>query len=223
MRRRKPNKHRPVLAALLAVASAVTLAPGSAGAAPVASLPAGETAFSSTAADPRLGGRLYSATSPFNQVIPSTAQVDPRSADYVKLLNRSKQEKGFGMALREWSVPAYFTRQGTPRHDVRITGFDEVRRVMRGMPIPDNAKPDPQEDAHLSVIDPATRCEYDLWGAKKTATGWTATWANVTSTADNGVYPNGLSTRATGFAPLAGMIWPAELRAGRIDHALVFA
>ncbi|WP_177319912.1 hypothetical protein [Actinoplanes philippinensis] len=173
--------------------------------------------------DPRLGGRLYSATSPFNQAIPTNAQVDPRSADYVKLLNRSRQEKGFVVALREWSVPAYFARQGTPRHDVRITGFDEVRRIMRGVPIPDNARPDPAEDAHLSVIDPVTRCGYDLYGAKKTVLGWTAKWANVTSTADSGIYPSGLSTRATGFAPLAGMIWPAELRAGRIDHALVFA
>ncbi|WP_433793560.1 hypothetical protein [Actinoplanes sp. CA-252034] len=173
--------------------------------------------------DPRFGGRLYSATSPFNQAIPANPQLDPRSADYVRLLNRSKKEKGFVLALSEWTVPAYFAKQTTARHDVQIEGFDEVRRTMRGVPIPDNARPDPAEDAHLTVIDPATRCGYDLIGAKKTAAGWTAKWANVTSTADSGIYPFGMSTRATGFAPLAGMIWPAELRSGRIDHALVFA
>ncbi|BEL09724.1 hypothetical protein Q0Z83_079150 [Actinoplanes sichuanensis] len=173
--------------------------------------------------DPRIGGRLYSADSPFNQAIPADPQLDPKSAEYVKLLGRSKKEKGFVLALKEWTVPAYFAKPATKRSDVRITGFDEVRRIMRGVPIPDNARPDPAEDAHLSVIDPATRCGYDLYGAEKTATGWTAKWANVTSTADSGIYPSGLSTRATGFAPLAGMIWPAELRNGRIDHALVFA
>ncbi len=174
-------------------------------------------------ADPRVGGRLYSSASPFNQAIPANPQLDPRSADYVRLLERSKNEKGFNMALSEWTVPAYFAQQNTTRHDVRIAGFDEVRRVMRGVPIPGNARPDPAEDGHLTVIDPVTRCEYDFWGASKTSAGWTAKWGNVTSTADSAIYPYGLSSRATGFAPLAGMIWPTELRNGRIDHALVFA
>jgi len=141
----------------------------------------------------------------------------------VKLLNRSKQEKGFVMALSEWSVPAYFARADTPRHNVWIEGFDDVPRVMRDVPIPEDARPDPADDGHLTVVDPATNCEYDLITAVKVADGWTAKWANVTSTADNGVYPFSMSTRASGFAPLAGMIWPAELRKGRIDHALVFA
>jgi hypothetical protein len=173
--------------------------------------------------DPRIGGRLYSATSPFNQPIPANPVLDAKSAAYVQLLTRSKKEKGFSLALSEWSVPAYFTEAGTTRHNVTIEGFDDVRRIMRDVPIPDNARPDPAEDAHLTIIDPATRCEYDLYQAAKTPTGWTAKWANVNSTDDNGIYPTGLSTRATGFAPLAGMIWPAELRNRRIEHALVFA
>lgn len=184
--------------------------------------------------DPRTGGRLYAPTSPFNEAIPADPQIDPRSADYVELLKRSKKERDFVLSVTEWTVPAYFAQRETKRHDVRIAGqppgahYDrsfahDVRRVMRGVPIPDGARPDPMEDAHLSVIDPATGCEYDLYGAKHTSDGWTALWANVTSTTGSGIYPRGLSTRATGFAPLAGMIWPAELRRGRIDHALVFA
>ncbi|BEL09725.1 hypothetical protein Q0Z83_079160 [Actinoplanes sichuanensis] len=222
MRRRKLRKYGPVLAALLAMTSAVTMVPRTADAAAGAGA-AGVTDFQSAAADPRIGGRLYSATSPFNQAIPANPQLDPKSAEYVKLMNRSKKEKGFVLALDEWTVPAYFAKPATKRSDVRIIGFDEVRRVMRGVPIPDNARPDPADDGHLTVIDPATRCEYDLYDAEKTATGWTAKWANVTSTSDTGIYPYGLSSRATGFAPLAGMIWPSELRNGRIDHALVFA
>ncbi|MGW4948422.1 hypothetical protein ACWEOZ_43310, partial [Actinoplanes sp. NPDC004185] len=31
--------------------------------------------------DPRVGGRLFAATSPFNQVIPVNPQLDPKSAD----------------------------------------------------------------------------------------------------------------------------------------------
>jgi hypothetical protein len=222
LRQRKLHRHSPVLAGLLAVASTVTMVPRSADAAD-AGAAAGDMQFQSAAADPRIGGRLYSAASPFNQAIPANPTLDPKSAAYVQLLTRSKNEKAFVMALGEWSVPTYFVRQDTKRQDVQVEGFDGLRRIMRGVPIPDNAKPDPADDAHMTVIDPATRCEYDLIGAKKTAAGWTSKWANVNSTADNGIYPSGMSTRATGFAPLAGMIWPAELRSGRIDHALVFA
>jgi hypothetical protein len=186
------------------------------------------------AADPRLGGRLFAATSPFNQPIPANPALDPNSAAYVNLLNKSKAEHGFDLAVKEWTVPAYFAQADTPRHDIAISGqppgahYDRAYvpnrpEVMHGVPIPADARPDPMEDAHMSVIDPATHCEYDLYGAEHTAAGWTAKWANVTTTTDSGIYPYGLSTRGTGFSALAGMIWPAELRAGHIDHALVFA
>lgn len=184
--------------------------------------------------DPRSGGRLYAPTSLFNQVVPVDPEIDPRSGDYLQLLERSKNEKGFVLSVEEWTVPAYFTEPGSTRHDVTISGqppgahYDphfvhDVRRVMRGVPVPDTARPDPQEDAHMVVIDRASGCEYDFYGAARTPQGWMAKWASVTSTTGSGIYPRGLSTRATGFAPLAGMIWPAELRRGRIDHALVFA
>jgi hypothetical protein len=227
LRRRKLHNCRPVLAALLAAASAVTLVPGDASA-------AAGSATAAAGADPRVGGRLFAATSPFNEVIPASPQLDPRSADYVRLLSRSKTEKGFVLSVKEWTVPAYFAQPDTARQDVQIAGeppgahYDrnfvhDVRRIMHDVPIPDNALPDPMEDAHLSVIDPATHCEYDLYGAERTASGWTAKWANVDSTPESGIYPFGLSTRGTGFSPLAGMIWPAELRNGHINHALVFA
>jgi len=186
------------------------------------------------ALDPRTGARLYDAASPFNQVIAVNPELDPRSAGFVRLLGRSKNEKGFVLSVDEWTVPTYFAQPDTARQDVRISGqppgahydrafIHDVARIMRAVPIPAGARPDPMEDAHLTVIDPGTRCEYDLYGAARTTNGWTAKWANVTSTAATGIYPSGLSTRGTGFAPLAGTIWPAELRNGRIDHALVFA
>ncbi|MGW4946777.1 hypothetical protein ACWEOZ_34915, partial [Actinoplanes sp. NPDC004185] len=70
----KLHKHRPVLAALLAMASAVTMVPRDAAAAV-------NGAVVVNAADPRVGGRLFAATSPFNQVIPVNPQLDPKSAD----------------------------------------------------------------------------------------------------------------------------------------------
>src|SRR3712207_8502377 len=39
----------------------------------------------------------------------------------------------------------------------------------------------------------------------------------------SGVDPSGSSARASGFGLLAGLVFPEELRRGRIEHALVFA
>jgi len=39
----------------------------------------------------------------------------------------------------------------------------------------------------------------------------------------NGIYPGGVNDKASGFPFLAGVIWPDELAAGRIDHTLVFS
>jgi hypothetical protein len=88
------------------------------------------------------------------------------------------------------------------------------------VPIPRGARPDSELDAHMTVIDRSTGCEYDFYAAHKGPDGWQALWANSTRTGGTGVYPYGLSSKASGFAGGAGLVWPEELRAGRIDHAL---
>lgn len=95
--------------------------------------------------------------------------------------------------------------------------------VIENVPIPNGAEPDPELDSHLTVIDRSSGCEYDLYGAYRSSAGWRAAWGNSIRTDSDGIYPEGLSSRASGFAGAAGLIRPEELRAGRIDHALVMA
>ncbi len=45
-------------------------------------------------------------------------------------------------------------------------------------------------------------------------------WGNSTRLDGTGIYPHGLSSKASGFAGAAGLIFPEELQSGRIDHAL---
>jgi hypothetical protein len=73
------------------------------------------------------------------------------------------------------------------------------------------------------ILDRSKGCEYDLWRARRQGQGWSASWANSVLTGGTGVYPRGLSARGSGFALLAGVIWPDELARGRIDHALIFS
>jgi hypothetical protein len=188
--------------------------------------------------------RLYSSSSPFNQPIPRHPAVSPDSEDMVQGLLTAEQEKGFVLTVGKWTVPAYFAGATTPRAAVELgdappqwgvpfgyqglpPGWSDSlsRRVpglMKEVPIPRDARPDPSLDAHLTVIDREENCEYDLYGAHRSADGWHAVWANSTRLDGSGVYPFGMGTKASGFAGVAGLVWPSELSAGRIDHALFF-
>ena len=332
----------------------------------------------SMTASARAAAPLYSTASPFNQPIAAAPAIDPESSQMVGSLVEARNLKGFPIAVREWTIPAYEATATTPRYDVPITGrppgwrwdgaWTPTYNTMMSVPIPDEAKPDSADDGHMSVLDPASGCEYDFYaatdnltptilrpngditntwtktgattawqaldenvssptaattvdyiqsaavagrvaevalknpaaGTKSTAgkawfyagtaatrlkvdavsqgtvratttltagkalgwyslavptttqaslddlrlrftaldaavasvraayyaptplKSWSASWGNTIRMDGDGVYGDGTSTRASGFG-LAGMIWPEELRAGSIDHALVFA
>jgi hypothetical protein len=192
-----------------------------------------------------LGIAPYSVASPFNQPIGPGPAIAAASPAMVRTLTRAEAQKGFVLSVNEWTVPAYFADPATPLSTVTLGGGPPswglpanypayppgagegtlpptLPQQLRGVPIPEGASPDPSADAHMTIVDPLTDCEFDLYGAYRTATGWHATWANSTRLDGTGVYPYGMGTKAAGFAGLAGLIWPQELRAGHIGHALLF-
>lgn len=212
----------------------------------VADAVAADTPGTDPSFDPLSGGRLYAADSPFNKPIPNDPAIAPDSAQMTQSLLRAQAAKGFVVASEEWTVPAYFADSSTPRRGVSLGGGPpawglaesfppyppgasegglprSMPEQMLEVPIPAGARPDPALDAHMTIVDQAAGCEYDLYGAYETADGWRATWANSTRLDGSGVYARGMGTKASGFAGLAGLIWPQELRSGHIDHALFFA
>jgi len=166
------------------------------------------------------GPPLYAATSPFNSPIRTDPAVDPNSAAYVAGL---KEVGGFTVALRGWTVPVYEAGNDTPRVDVALTESWAAADWLLNVPIPPTAAPDPEDDGHMTVLDRARGCEYDFYEAQKVGGLWSAGWANTILTAGAGVYPYAYSTRGSGFSNLAGLIWPEELGAGEIRHALMFS
>jgi len=75
----------------------------------------------------------------------------------------------------------------------------------------------------MTVLDPKRGCEYDFWEAQKENGQWSAAWGNALPSGGSGVYARAYSARGSGFANLAGLIWPQELRARKIRHALMFS
>ena len=85
---------------------------------------------------------------------------------------------------------------GWPRAPALSAGLERGRPAasrcrtrLEGVPIPAGALPDPALDAHMTIIDRAANCEYDLYGAYMAANGWHAIWANSTRLDGSGVYP----------------------------------
>ncbi len=168
-----------------------------------------------------LDNRIFSESSPFNIKIPENVAIDSFSESYVNAITDSFTDM-LVVALGNWSVPIFFADSSTTSYDVNITdpnwGF-----IMDGVPIPDNAAPDPEEDGHMCIIDNSSGIEYDFWQAEKQGNTWSASWGNNISIYSTGTYPWGAGARASGFALTAGLILPKEFEQGIIDHALVFS
>ena len=169
---------------------------------------------------------LYSRDSPWNQPIPENPPIDPDSSRYVEAI-----EGHFGSRTDKYTFPVYRVDSDTPGIGVRISGFwsdvsdggnkIEVRRKTHvSLPIPAGAIPAKGKDSHLVLWDSATGDEWGLWHVRRTRKGWEAENGYHYNTRWNAVPPKGFISRGAGIPYLAGLIFPHELRAGAIEHAI---
>lgn len=186
---------------------------------------------------------LYSSDSPLNTPIPADPEIDPNSDEYVGLLQEVVTAGGFAIEVKQYSTTVYFADASTPKVNVYMpcgpawAGVDSLK----GVPIPAFAEPtqdtdgadapipvgqcgeDSSQDNQMAIVDLTTRCEYDFIRIRKESGKWVADWGNSISMNGNGIYEFGFSGRGAGFTQLAGEIWPDELQAGQINHALIFS
>ncbi|HZG90791.1 MAG TPA: hypothetical protein VEZ42_11310 [Pseudonocardia sp.] len=180
-----------------------------------------------TAGQPSAGPPLPAAVDFFHHEgsvwrtrVPADAPVDERSDAYVAGLAGPEPV----IAIRNFTAPVFVADAGTPRYRIAPSAsYATPEATLSRVPVPRNARADPADDGHLAVLDTSTDCVFEMYRARPAGDGWAAEWVNATPADGEGIYPDGLATRASGFSIAAGLIWPEELRAGRIDHALVFA
>lgn len=165
---------------------------------------------------------FYSSDSPWNLPIPYGAEVDPNSGVMIDLLvEDARTGNPPELSTREWTYTVYVADENTPRYQVELTAGWSQYSALLDVPIPDGALPDPEEDRHMVIIDLTTGFEYDFWQARQNDDGsWEASWVSRILLDSDGVYPYGMGARGSGFASLAGLIWPEEFKQGHIDHAL---
>jgi tetratricopeptide (TPR) repeat protein len=202
-------------------------------------------------ADAKAPRRFFADDSFWNQPIPADAKIDPRTERWIQLLESEPTSRGFIMNSQEWTIPVYEVDETTPVHPigrVTITPAEKIRwhtdRDTFGhgpgfgaVPLPPQAVPDAQFDAHLAVVDWKRNLVWDMWalsrnpdGSWRSATGmvYAADGPGVFSTAELGVQ-DGESvhfygpSRAAGVPAVAGLIRYDEVAAGEIRHKVAAA
>lgn len=197
--------------------------------------------------------RFFSDDSFWNQPLPENPEIDPRSDDWIELLKLEPSIDHFDFNNTEWTIPVYGADSKTPVYDIKPRKLDEKEKLYRlsdrdyygfgegfgkDVPIPDQANPDPEKDAHFAVVDWERKLAWDMWGAKKMEDG---SWASFTGMKyrldgdgifhqqsyegifdDESIHFHGPS-RAAGVPAIAGLIMHDEVLAGKIRHKLAFA
>jgi hypothetical protein len=170
-----------------------------------------------------IGGpmRLYSASSPFNTPIASAPKVAANSAAMIgKSLLPYVNSANFANS-DDWGIPIVQAKGSDPLRKIGVFdwgyGADVDQPAVR---VPDGAAATKGSDHHLVVLDGDR--ELDMWVAEQQSDGsWMSGCRAVTAAQGNGI-AGALAGNAAGFALAAGVIRPEEIKAGRIDHALVF-
>ena len=116
-----------------------------------------------------------------------------------------------------WSYAWVYGRAGDPHYTVAQTKYPGP--LDASIPIPAGAKPSPDGDGHLTIFDVEHGRVHDLWQAVWDGSKWSCS-AGVSYPA--GGAPAGNGSIAAGWPPLATGLWPEEIQAGQIDHALCF-
>ena len=194
--------------------------------------------------------RFFSENSFWNQPIPDDAEVDPRSDRWIKMLEQEPSGENFGISFKKWTIPVYEVNENTPMYHVDFHYLTEEEKKIwitviehdrfghgpgfNPVPIPENALPDTQDDAHMAIVDRKRMVAWDMWGMKKRDDG---TWESKTGMFyrldGDGVF-NGYELgyrdkesvhfhgpgRAAGVPVLAGLIMYDEVMAGEIKHKL---
>lgn len=184
---------------------------------------------------------LFSADSVWNEPLPAEAKLDPSSERLVSgLVREVEREEGVGngpwITASTCSTPIYIvpSRQRTVR--VRLSKPREawragLARVFRRVPLPAGAEPGDCSDAHLTVWQPSRDRLWEFFKLRRGDRGWEADWGGALRRVSRS--PGFYSARswpgrsnfswgatATSLPVAAGVMRLAELRRGRIDHAL---
>jgi hypothetical protein len=168
--------------------------------------------------------RPYSDSSPWNTPIGPNPELDP---DSNAIIAHSIAPFGGGANLSttaKWGLGLAYANPSSRLHRIGcdLYGCDES---VSGR-IPSYATPNTGSDGKLTVVEPTSGAELDMWRGvyHSDADRWSASWRGVTDVGGwgfmctPGEHCNG--PNAAGNTGLSGVVRPEEIAQGHIDHAL---
>ncbi len=170
---------------------------------------------------PRIAGcPLFPPDNPWRRVI-SAAPLNPRSAAWVASIGSGRfLHPDFG-SDPSYGIPYSVVPASQAKVPIRFTAYGDESDP-GPYPIPPGARIEAGGDAHVLVASGDCHL-YELYGAARSGTGWTAASGAVFDLRSNALRPAGwTSADAAGLPILPGLVRRDEVQAGHIDHALRF-
>ncbi len=172
----------------------------------------GRTVVAGTAARP------FAGDSAWNTPIPADARLDPQSSA-IRRAVLANPSLVMNVETYSFGIPFYTATPSTPR--VRLHGrADHGQRV----PIDPAWRPNTGGDHKMNVIDPVSKRIYELQGydAATRSAYWMVVRNYAKSHGDGRSSGGRRGPTGAGISQAAGTIRIADIRRGRIDHALAF-
>lgn len=196
------------------------------------------TAKSRSGSDSRpYPSRVFAATSPFYQKLPTATPAAPDTAQLVASLNSQAHEfygtptmANLNINTRSYSPALYVANNRDPVYDItgwncqrKSTGWDAgLNQQLRKVHIPADMQPDPSADGSVSIYNVDTHELVELWVARKVNGKWQACWGGKIAGADKsgGTFGNYYGVSASGLALWGLTIRQQELLDGHINHVI---
>ena len=199
------------------------------------------TAESLSGSDSRpSASRVFAATSPFYQKLPTKTPSASTSRKLVASLNSqahkfygTKAQANVAVNTSRFAPALYVAYNSDPVYDIKgwncqrkRHGWDTgLNRQLKGVHLPADMLPDPSSDGSVSVYNADTKDVVELWKARKVDGEWQACWGGRITNTDksSGSFSSSYGASASGLALWGATIRHEELLKGRIDHAISLA
>jgi hypothetical protein len=171
----------------------------------------------------------YGPGSPWNTPVPDDAPVHERSDEFLARIGEPLTSD-----TSQYTLPVYEVDGDTPTVTIEVehvfsevlehgTAMDRQQAPTVEVPLPEGAEPAEGGDAQIVVVDTDTGDEWGFWQLRVEDGSYVATNGYRYNVAWSGVPPEGFGSRGAGLPYLAGLVRPADIERGRIDHAIAFA
>ncbi|MBF0443560.1 MAG: hypothetical protein HQK54_16765, partial [Oligoflexales bacterium] len=155
----------------------------------------------------------FDANDPWNLALGSSAVFEDISS------STASANGGASLNSTEYTHPVYIAQASDPLTTFKRSDGTQCAQIRA----PADAKPDPQSNGHLHVIDEKHENVVENWHATRNSDGsFTSTACVVNPLKGPGVYAEWHGARAYGGSAIAGLIRKGEISKG-IPHALAIA